>query len=161
MAPRRTPASAAWISCWMIRPAARMATAAPPRWLRSSCRRRLTPSTGPTIEQPFAIDGPTVEQPALGIDDTLAGKLGARRAPFGGTDQTAELSIDDLGLDLGKLEATGSNLLDDSQLMPSLGSTDATGSDEQVPKRWWLASTTPRASCCSRPAPRRPPNCCR
>jgi pilus assembly protein FimV len=86
---------------------------------------------GPTIEQPFAIDGPTVEQPALGIDDTLAGKIGAPRAPLGGTDQTAELALDDLGLDLGKLEATGSNLLDDSQLMPSLGTGD-TGSVEQA-----------------------------
>jgi len=86
---------------------------------------------GPTIEQPFAIDGPTVEQPALGINDTLAGKIGAPRAPLGGTDQTAELALDDLGLDLGKLEATGSNLLDDSQLLPSLG-TDDTGSVEQA-----------------------------
>jgi pilus assembly protein FimV len=87
---------------------------------------------GPTVEQPFNFDGPTVEQPALGIDDTLAGKLGARRAPVGGTDQTAELALDDLGLDLGKLEATGTNLLDDSQLAPMLGSGDATGSSEQV-----------------------------
>lgn len=87
---------------------------------------------GPTVEQPFNFDGPTVEQPALGIDDTLAGKLGARRAPVGGTDQTAELALDDLGLDLGKLEATGTNLLDDSQLAPILGSGDVTGSSEQV-----------------------------
>jgi pilus assembly protein FimV len=87
---------------------------------------------GPTVEQPFNFDGPTVEQPALGIDDTLAGKLGARRAPVGGTDQTAELALDDLGLDLGKLEVTGTNLLDDSQLAPLLGSGDATGSSEQV-----------------------------
>jgi pilus assembly protein FimV len=86
---------------------------------------------GPTIEQPFNIDGPTVEQPALGIDDTLAGKIGAPRAPLGSTDQTAELALDDLGLDLGKLEATGSNLLDDSQLIPSLGTGD-TGTVEQA-----------------------------
>jgi pilus assembly protein FimV len=77
---------------------------------------------GPTIEQPFAIDGPTVEQPALGLGDTLAGKLGAPRTPLGSTDQTAELSLDDLGLDLGKLEATGTNLLDDSQLIRGLDS---------------------------------------
>jgi pilus assembly protein FimV len=81
----------------------------------------------PTQELPrqnFAIDGPTVEQPALGLDDTLAGKLGAPRAPLGGTDQTAELALDDLGLDLGKLEATGSNLLDDSQLTRALDAGD-------------------------------------
>lgn len=83
---------------------------------------------GPTIEQPFAIDGPTVEQPALGLGDTLAGKLSAPRAPLGGTDQTAELSLDDLGLDLGKLEATGTNLLDDSQLTRAL---DASGPEAQ------------------------------
>ncbi len=85
----------------------------------------------PTQELPqqnYAIDGPTVEQPALGVDDTLAGKIDAPRAPVGGTDQTAELALDDLGLDLGKLEATGSNLLEDSQINRALDADDA-GSD--------------------------------
>jgi len=81
-----------------------------------------TLSTQQLILPTYAIDGPTVEQPALGVDDTLAGKLGARRAPLGGTDQTAELALDDLGLDLGKLEATGADLLDDSQLSRALES---------------------------------------
>ncbi len=81
----------------------------------------------PTQEMPkpdLGIEGPTVEQPALGLDDTLAGKLGARRESLGGTDQTAELALDDLGLDLGKLEATGSNLLDDSQVTRALSSSE-------------------------------------
>jgi pilus assembly protein FimV len=69
--------------------------------------------------QRFAIDGPTVEQPALNIGDTLVGKLDARNQ-FGGADQTAELAIDDLGLDLGKFDATGTNLLDDSRLAKAL-----------------------------------------
>ncbi len=68
----------------------------------------------------FSIDGPTVEQPALGIGDTISGKIAAPRAPIGMADQTAELALDDLGLDLGRLEATGSSLLDDSQLTRAL-----------------------------------------
>jgi len=81
----------------------------------------------PTAEMPkpdLGIEGPTVEQPALGLDDTLAGKLGAQRDHVGSGDQTAELALDDLGLDLGKLEATGSNLLDDSQVTRALSSSE-------------------------------------
>jgi pilus assembly protein FimV len=84
----------------------------------------------PTAEMPkpdLGVEGPTVEQPALGLDDTLAGKLDAQREPVGGTDQTAELALDDLGLDLGKLEATGSNLLDDSQVNRALSSAEDAG----------------------------------
>lgn len=74
--------------------------------------------------QRMAIDGPTVEQPALDVNDTLATKLEAQ-LPSSSTDQTAELAIDDLGLDLGKLEGTGTNLLDDSRLVRALESSDA------------------------------------
>ncbi|HTQ35759.1 MAG TPA: FimV/HubP family polar landmark protein [Steroidobacteraceae bacterium] len=95
---------------------------------RGSTDDGTAPQRAPHLPSAYAVDGPTVEQPALGIDDTLAGKLGARRAPVGGTDQTAELALDDLGLDLGKLEATGSSLLDDSQL------TRALTSGEQMPE---------------------------
>jgi pilus assembly protein FimV len=56
-----------------------------------------------------SITGPTVEQPALDIEDTLAGKLDAH-AFSSAPDQTAELAIDDLGLDLGKLESTGTGM---------------------------------------------------
>jgi pilus assembly protein FimV len=57
-----------------------------------------------------AINAPTVEQPALDVDDTLAGKVDAHGLFAGSPDQTAELALDDLGLDLGKLEATGTGM---------------------------------------------------
>ena len=54
-------------------------------------------------------DAPTVEQPALrGGEPTIRAKLDAalrQNAPAG--DQTAELAIDDLGLDLGDLDKLG------------------------------------------------------
>jgi pilus assembly protein FimV len=57
------------------------------------------------------INAPTVEQPALDIENTLAGKIDAHASFQGSPDQTAELALDDLGLDLGKLEATGTGIL--------------------------------------------------
>jgi pilus assembly protein FimV len=57
-----------------------------------------------------AINAPTIEQPALDIENTLAGKLDAHATFMGSPDQTAELALDDLGLDLGKLEATGTGI---------------------------------------------------
>jgi pilus assembly protein FimV len=57
-----------------------------------------------------AITAPTVEQPALDIDDTLAGKLDAQASFTGSQDQTAELSLDNLGLDVGELESTGTGM---------------------------------------------------
>ncbi|MEO6079256.1 MAG: FimV/HubP family polar landmark protein [Steroidobacteraceae bacterium] len=72
-------------------------------------------------------EGPTVEQPTLGgVGDTLVGKIDAHMN-FSGAEQTAELAIDDLGLDLGKFDATGThnNLLDDSQLARALEAADA------------------------------------
>jgi pilus assembly protein FimV len=74
--------------------------------------------------QRFNIDGPTVEQPELNSSDTLVGKLDALNYPGSG-DQTAELALDDLGLDLGKLDGTGTNLLDDSRLARALDAADA------------------------------------
>ncbi len=77
--------------------------------------------------QRYAVDGPTVEQPALDQEDTLVGKLELHSGFGGSADQTAELAIDDLGLDLGKFDATGTNanLLEDSQLVRALEATDA------------------------------------
>jgi pilus assembly protein FimV len=75
----------------------------------------------------LAVDGPTVEQPTLDdLSDTLVGKLDAHSGFQGSSDQTAELAIDDLGLDLGKFDATGTNtnLLDDSQLVRALEGAD-------------------------------------
>jgi pilus assembly protein FimV len=75
--------------------------------------------------QRFEIDAPTVEQPALDdVGDTLIGKIDAH-SNYTGSDQTAELAIDDLGLDLGKFDQTGTNLLDDSQLARALDAADA------------------------------------
>lgn len=69
------------------------------------------------------VEGPTVEQPQLDNAHTTRQKLDAQLQY--GVDQTAELAIDDLGLDLGKLEATGTNLLDDSRLTRALDTPDA------------------------------------
>jgi len=73
--------------------------------------------------QKMSIDGPTVEQPQLDVGGALMGKLGAQG--IGAPDQTAELALDDLGLDLGKLESTNDNMLDDSRLTQALSSPDA------------------------------------
>jgi pilus assembly protein FimV len=79
-----------------------------------------------TPTQRMAIDGPTVEQPTLQMGDALTVKIDAQGngQGSGGSDQTAELAIDDLGLDLGSLEGTGSNLLDDSRLVRALEAGD-------------------------------------
>ncbi len=73
--------------------------------------------------QKMSIDGPTVEQPQLDMGGTLIGKLGAQG--INSSDQTAELALDDLGLDLGKLESTNDTMLDDSRLTQALSSPDA------------------------------------
>jgi pilus assembly protein FimV len=68
---------------------------------------------------------PTVEQPQLDdVENTVVGKLGAQQQ-YGAPDQTAELALDDLGLDLGKLESTNDNMLDDSRLTQVLSAPDA------------------------------------
>ena len=72
----------------------------------------------------LSVDGPTVEQPQLDVGSTVVGKLGAQQQ-FGLPDQTAELALDDLGLDLGKLESTNDTMLDDSRLTQALSAPDA------------------------------------
>jgi pilus assembly protein FimV len=77
-----------------------------------------------------AINAPTIEQPALDIENTLAGKIDAHM-PYSGTpDQTAELALDDLGLDLGKLEATGTGMLPPVEDAPADAPTLVAGLDE-------------------------------
>jgi pilus assembly protein FimV len=88
----------------------------PERGADDSPTREMAPRDEPTVESelmnfsnPDLIDGPRVEPPTLespalksaGARDRLA----ARMPPQ--VDQTAEVSIDDLGLDLDHLEATG------------------------------------------------------
>ena len=48
-----------------------------------------------------------------------------RRRNSSRADQTAELALDDLGLDLGRLDTTRTTLLDDSRLTRELASQDA------------------------------------
>jgi pilus assembly protein FimV len=67
---------------------------------------------------------PTVEQPQFDAASTVIGKLDAQ-AQFGSADQTAELALDDLGLDLGKLDSTNDTMLDDSRLTQAMSSQDA------------------------------------
>ena len=92
---------------------------APERGADESPTRSMPPRDEPTVESelmnfsdanlveaPFynASESPTTESLAVtdeGLQDRLAAKLPAK------SDQTAEVSIDDLGLDLDQLEATG------------------------------------------------------
>jgi pilus assembly protein FimV len=73
--------------------------------------------------QKLAID-PTIEQLQFDSGATAISKLDAQ-AQFGGGDQTAELALDDLGLDLGKLDSTNDTMLDDSRLTQSLSGPDS------------------------------------
>jgi hypothetical protein len=77
-----------------------------------------------------AINAPTIEQPQLDIENTLAGKIDAHASFVGSPDQTAELALDDLGLDLGKLEATGTGMLPPVEEAPGDAPTMVAGLDE-------------------------------
>jgi pilus assembly protein FimV len=61
-----------------------------------------------TVQVAAAEEAPTVEQPQLntGINQTIRTKLDAPNRAGVPVDQTAELALDDLGLDLGALEST-------------------------------------------------------
>ena len=107
---------------------------APERGADESPTREMPPRDEPTVESelmdfnnanlveaPFfssPADSPTHEAPALKADDAhdrIAAKMPLK------SDQTAEVSIDDLGLDLDQLEDTGSA---SSNSIPHLGQTD-------------------------------------
>ncbi len=94
---------------------------APERGADESPTREMPPRDEPTVESElmsFSADTPTAESPALesaDVDDRIASKLGSEKP-----DQTAEVSIDDLGLDLDGLEETGSP----SGELPQLAETD-------------------------------------
>ncbi|HLZ96328.1 MAG TPA: FimV/HubP family polar landmark protein, partial [Steroidobacteraceae bacterium] len=60
------------------------------------------PDSGATAVDAAGADAPTAESPALRSSDRFASRLPPR------ADQTAEVSIEDLGLDLDHLEETGS-----------------------------------------------------
>ncbi len=88
----------------------------PGRGADESPTREMPPRDEPTVESEIMQfgDSPTAESPALTADkvqDLLTAKL-----PQTGTDQTAEVSIDDLGLDLDALDETGAPALSGSHL---------------------------------------------
>jgi pilus assembly protein FimV len=80
----------------------------PERGADESPTREMPPRDEPTVEAELMnfADSPTQESPALKtaeMRDRISGKLAASKS-----DQTAEVSIDDLGLDLDHLAETGS-----------------------------------------------------
>jgi pilus assembly protein FimV len=66
---------------------------------------------------------PTIESPQLDRSPTVRERLEKSAFTKNGVDQTAELSLDDLGFDTDSLEATGS-LEDTSSLEKDLGATE-------------------------------------
>src|SRR5579863_8623486 len=106
----------------------------PERGADESPTREMPPRDEPTVESELMnfADAPTAESPTLKPSaprDPLS-KLGAAQA-----DQTAEVSIDDLGLDLDQLEETGSPAVSGSHLEetdhPSDAPTMVAGLDEK------------------------------
>jgi FimV-like protein len=115
---------------------------------------RRPSSEAPTVEQPRlrGADAPTVEAPALAgrredvISDRLSSMLG--REHSSATDATAELQIDDLGFDVGKLGSTSTSLeaLTVTDHPPDGGgATMVTGLDQQAQDRLGAADVTLRA----------------
>jgi pilus assembly protein FimV len=98
---------------------------APERGADESPTREMPPRDEPTVESELMgfTDAPTTESPALKANDVrerLSSRLGSASP-----DQTAEVSIDDLGLDLDQLEATGAPSISDSHLSETDHPTDA------------------------------------
>jgi pilus assembly protein FimV len=90
---------------------------APERGADDSPTREMPPRDEPTVESELLnfADAPTAESPALrsnDMQDRISSKLGAAA----NADQTAEVSIDDLGLDLEHIEETGSSAANQSAL---------------------------------------------
>jgi pilus assembly protein FimV len=87
----------------------------PERGADESPTREMPPRDEPTVESELMNfhDAPTAESPTLksgDLRDRISSKLGPAKV-----DQTAEVSIDDLGLDLDALEQTGSPSISGSQ----------------------------------------------
>jgi pilus assembly protein FimV len=94
----------------------------PERGADESPTREMAPRDEPTVESELMnfADSPTAESPALKSADLrgrISSKLDKAKA-----DQTAELSIDDLGLDLDHLEGTSNGGA--SSIIPRLEETD-------------------------------------
>jgi pilus assembly protein FimV len=108
---------------------------APERGADESPTREMPPRDEPTVESELMnfTDAPTTESPALkanDLHDRISSKLGPVKA-----DQTAEVSIDDLGLDLDQLEQTGAPSISNSHLAetdhPADAPTMVAGLDEK------------------------------
>ncbi len=108
---------------------------APERGADESPTREMPPRDEPTVESELMgfSDAPTTESPALksnDVRDRISSKLSSSKA-----DQTAEVSIDDLGLDLDHLEETGAPSISNSQLAetdhPADAPTMVAGLDEK------------------------------
>ncbi len=92
----------------------------PERGADESPTREMPPRDEPTVESEmvnFTSDTPTTESPTLKPGD-MSGRIASKRGSVK-ADQTAEVSIDDLGLDLDGLEETGSATGE----VPQLGET--------------------------------------
>jgi pilus assembly protein FimV len=97
---------------------------APERGSDESPTREMPPRDEPTVESEMMsfADAPTTESPTLkagDVRDRISSKLGSVNA-----DQTAEVSIDDLGLDLDQLEQTGT---------PSVSNLEETDHPDDAP----------------------------
>jgi pilus assembly protein FimV len=116
---------------------------APERGSDHSPTRELPARDEPTVESEMALfgDSPTAESPALGATGILE-RISAKSGS--GTDQTAELSMEDLGLDLDSLETTGSPSVSLSPLEqtdhPADAPTMVAGLDERSQRMMALAS---------------------
>ena len=92
----------------------------------SATTRQMTQHSESVDED--SVELPTIEQPAPQHDEnpTIRQKVEMALRHSGGADQTAELAIDDLGLDLGSLDTS-----DQPTLSPTDAPTLVTGLDEQ------------------------------
>jgi pilus assembly protein FimV len=82
----------------------------PERGADESPTRQMPPRDEPTVESELMnfADSPTVESPTLKPTD-LRGRISSKLDKVNKADETAELSIDDLGLDLDHLEGKASD----------------------------------------------------
>jgi pilus assembly protein FimV len=94
----------------------------PERGADDSPTREMPPRDEPTVESELMnfSDAPTAESPTLKPAD-LRGRISSKLDKVNKADQTAELSIDDLGLDLDHLESTANGA---SVSIPRLEETD-------------------------------------
>jgi pilus assembly protein FimV len=114
-------------------------------------RENFASSYAPTTQIPaLNVETPTVEQPGLSDSELLRQKVDGAVNKFDGGDQTTELALDDLGLDLGSLEGTIGGTLDDSQvarvLDPSNTPTLITDMDDTVRRQIADAGTQGHAT---------------